>query len=53
MISEPGLREVILEPVYMPPVYAEEADKRELLDETGNFIRDEKGAVIYGEVVNA
>ena len=49
MISDIILREVILEPVYMPPIAIEGADKRQLLDETGNTIRDEKGAVIYGD----
>jgi hypothetical protein len=45
----PQLREVILEPVYLKSVVLDDIDGQPLLDETGNFIRDEDGNVIHGQ----
>jgi len=47
--TNPTLRKVILEPVYLSPPDMIEGDSQPLLDETGNFIRDEQGLIIYGE----
>ena len=43
------LREVDIDPVYLVPIYIEEADKRPILDETGNTILDETGARIFDD----
>ena len=47
--THPPLREVLLERVYLVPVYLEDADKRRILDETGNPILDEMGARIFDD----
>jgi hypothetical protein len=44
----PVLREIILEPVYMPTLEAVDIDAQPLLDETGNRLRGEDGRVLYG-----
>jgi len=41
------LREVILEKIFLIPVYLLEPDKRRILDDTGNSIRDHVGAPIF------
>ncbi len=48
MNFDPTMRTLILEPVYLSPEVTEDAGSEAVLDETGNFIRDEKGNVIYG-----
>lgn len=50
MIIDPvTLREVIVEEMYLIPLYLHDVDCRPVLDDTGNPIRDETGAVIFDE----
>jgi len=44
----PQIREVMLEPVYLRPVVLVEIDSQPILDETGNYVRDEDGNIVYG-----
>ncbi|MFW9899915.1 MAG: hypothetical protein ACFFDY_01350 [Candidatus Thorarchaeota archaeon] len=42
-------REIILEPIYLVPPWMEDADKRKILDNTGNTIRDHLGRIIHDD----
>ena len=41
------LREVILEKMFLTPIYLLEPEKRMILDQTDNSIRDQWGAPIF------
>ncbi len=48
MFNSIDLREIILEPVYMPPLELVDMDAQPLLDEAGNRLRGEDGRILYG-----
>ena len=47
--THPPIREVILERLYLVPLVLIDADKRKILDETGNTILDEDGNPIMDD----